>query len=194
MSIADDDAAPSPAPSAGASPTPAPVALGSGPGGFPIGGVPPTGPGLVAPVYPARDPTDPLGPERLREAEMSVQQSIALYNRLLRVARNPGGEPGYHQVIAALVRYQALYRDLNSTAEVTYDRAVRVRDLIMQLDMTRLENIKAYADAAQAADTALNTWKQVHSTYLAVFQCLHRSGDPVAAVTPSPRRLSDLHG
>jgi hypothetical protein len=156
-----------------------------GPGGYPAGGVPPMG-GPHPPIPQAVDRLDPLGPDQLRAKEIGADRALFYYRSIKRVNRNLANDPSMPYVMDAIRSAVRDYRDLNIAAHLAFNRETLRRNLIGKLDMTRLENINAFADAETFVHAAWLTWRKIYETYRELYLSLHQKEKTLPPGTPSP--------
>lgn len=116
---------------------------------------------LQAPPHVARNPDDPLSPERLARLDLSATQAIVAYRELLRVAKHPESEPNYRQIREALVRHEAEYEGALAVAATAWNDANEIKAIAAKLDMSKAKNVELFADAAADHRAAESRFKDL---------------------------------
>jgi hypothetical protein len=150
---------------------------------------------LQAPIFPVRDPSDPLDPQRLASEEFSVRRILQEADRVIRIVR-PNLYGDYRDLIGQLEGYFVAYRNYSAWGEYDFKRAdLFMRDL-SNIKLEGIEGLKARDEARKAVGESWRTWWSVYNTFKALAKrysvLAHVKDDLVSGVTRPPSSLPEL--
>lgn len=130
-------------------------------------------PGMVAPLFPVVNPTDPLYPPNLATRSMATQEVIDAANSIRRKTRNLAREPSWPPILYKLQALEIEYQKLTEQAKSHYEKTLYYYELIQTLPMNTLDNIKALMEIEVALENSKQIWDSVAFTLSSVVACIH---------------------
>jgi hypothetical protein len=122
------------------------------------------GEGLTAPIPPSRD-DNPLGPVKLAERELTVNQALDGWDQLHRIARDPSNDAAYPTLRRKLVLLEVECLDLLEWARADLDRTADGLTLTRRLDISKRPGDSAYIQAREDHDAALAAYRKLHQLH-----------------------------
>lgn len=130
-------------------------------------------PGIVAPIFPLTDSNDPLYPSNLETRSMAVHEVIDSANNIRHKCRDLSREPSWPPVLHKLLLLEIEYKKLAIWAEFHYKRNLHYHDLIKELPMNNLDNIKALIEIEKLLEDSKQVWEDVYLIFTTISNCIH---------------------